>query len=66
MFQYFTLNMKTKNGKELYMMAEGKKFNWTFEKKEAIWFSKSQDVEEFANDYFKEFKGWYVGKVQWG
>ena len=48
------------------MMAEGKKFNWTFEKKEAIWFSTTQDVEEFANDYFKEFKGWYVGKVQWG
>lgn len=64
MLQYFTLNMKTKNGKELYMMAEGKEFKWTFNKQDAIWFKLPQDVKKFANSHFKEFNNWYVGEVK--
>lgn len=59
-----TITMKSYNGKTLYLKAtESNKCDWTFDKQEAIWFPTLSEAKEFAERYFKNFKGWSTKTV---
>lgn len=58
-YEFILLTMKTKNGKKLYLKeGKGKSFEWTFDKKQALWFCTLEEIKEFADNYFKNFKNY--------
>lgn len=66
MGEYFSIiTMKTKTGKILYAKAgHGKSIEWTFDKKDAIWFQSEADAKNFCKEYFKNFKDYEIQNIE--
>lgn len=43
-------------GKKVYLQADGDVFKWTTNVNDAIWFDYGLKAEQFASEYFKNFK----------
>ena len=63
---FYAIVMKTKTDKKIYLK-EGKNNNyeWTFDRDECIWFETDTQAKEFSNNYFKNFKNWFVEKFEY-
>lgn len=65
-FDLIVIKMQTKEGKNLYLaedklIGKNKKkllCKWTFDKNEALGFETEKQANDFAKDYFKNFKNW--------
>lgn len=66
MGEYFNIiTMKTKTDKILYAKAgHGKSIEWTFDKKDAIWFQTEEEAEKFCKNYFKNFKDYEIETIK--
>lgn len=65
---FVAIIMTSKNGKTLYLKAsdtpsKGVRCEWTFNYEDAIYFNTDSEAEKFANEYFKNFKGWALKDV---
>lgn len=61
---FYVVAMNTKKGKTLYLKeGHNNNFEWTFDFQESIWFETEKDTKKFANDYFKNFKDWFVKEI---
>ena len=61
--EFFTITMKTRNDKTLYLKSNGNTCEWTFNYNEAIWFENEHDAVDFAKKYFKYFNNWDINIV---
>ena len=62
---FYRIVMNTLSGKKLYLKAGkciGDKMNceWEFTNENAIWFDTHKEAENFAKDYFKNFKEYKI------
>lgn len=62
---FYRIVMNTLSGRKLYLKAGkyiGDKMNceWEFTNENAIWFDTPKEAEDFAKDYFKNFKGYKI------
>lgn len=61
MNEFFIVYMKTKTGKNIYLMTNGvDNFEWTFKKQDAIFFSTEKEAKNFCKNYFKNFTKWKI------
>ena len=67
----YKICMDTYTGKRLYLAQtditvkhwkEAKTYEWVFNPNIAMQFNSEKEAKEFAESYFKNFKGWYVRK----
>lgn len=68
--EFYLITMIAKNGKKLYLKASDKPlkkdttiFEWSFDKKNAIWWNTFNETEKFAKNYFKNFKKWEIEEI---
>lgn len=70
-YEFYIISMKTKNGKTLYLKAKENEYNnkmlyeWCFNYNNAIWFDAINDLENFANKYFKGFNNWNIKTINY-
>lgn len=67
-YDFVAIAMEDKKGRTLYLKASDKPSKsvvceWTYDYDEAIYFNCPSEAEKFANDYFKNFKGWILKEV---
>ncbi len=67
-YDFVAIAMEDKKGRTLYLKASDKPAKnvvceWTYDYDEAIYFNCPSEAEKFANDYFKNFKGWILKEV---
>ena len=61
---FYVVAMNTKTGQTLNLNeGHNNNFEWTFDFQESIWFETEKDTKKFANDYFKNFKDWFVKEI---
>lgn len=67
-YDFVAIAMEDKKDRTLYLKASDKPSKnviceWTYDYNEAIYFNCPSEAEKFANDYFKNFKGWILKEV---
>ena len=70
-YEFYVISMKTKNGKTLYLKTKENNYSdkvlceWCFDYNNAIWFDTINDLENFANKYFKGFNNWNIKTINY-
>lgn len=57
---YSIICMNTCNNKVLYLSSVDDTFKWTFKIDNALWFNFESEAIQFASNYFKTFKEYYI------
>jgi len=60
---FYTVTMKTKTGKKLYLSMWDGNPKWTFDFDQACYWNSEEMAEKFSKEWFKSFTDWMVEKI---
>lgn len=61
---FYTVTMKTKEGKKLYLSMMDGNPKWTFDFNDACYWDTEDLAEKFSKGWFKNFTDWRVEEVK--
>ncbi len=61
---FYTVTMKTKEEKTLYLSMWDGSPKWTFDFNEACYWDSEETARKFSKGWFKNFTGWQVEEIK--